>query len=598
MSLHYNALYFDLLADLSEYLPSSVVDEESASDQEIWPDISLRQFSALQLSKTLFKKLEDRSNVAADAAALESFLSSNYRCEKWEDLGDPVRGYSPRVESSVDEVLIGEFRKKFYDFYYISGTKCAIEGFHEIVRDGRCGPGASIKARGTDFYTKLFSSPLSATRTSVYDVYTHYTSTIPNWSNAEKLRLEEFGEVDIVEGNRLTFVPKNHNVSRSICTEPNLNMFLQLGIGAQIERRLKSYFGIDLADQPVLNKMLAQVGSAKGTYATVDLSCASDSVSMGMLRENLPKSFVTWLDFARSPKVTLPDGSCKELHMVSSMGNGFTFPLQTAIFCCIVAAVYSALEIKLEKNRTRQRSGMIVKEYGNFGVFGDDIIVETEAYELLVRLLNLLGFSVNSSKSFNKGRFRESCGGDYFDGHPVRGVYIKTLKTQSSRYVAINRLNRWTAVTGIPLQRTIRRLVKSCRFLPVPLEENDDAGIRIPYSELTDNWKRKNPVNGNGAQPYTVWASRPSVIRLRDGEIRPPKGQRKRIWNAPGVLEAFLRGDIKDCTITVRCGQPRYNPRKALTPRWDYVPTVASDIKSEVISQGRLATAIRTNLPG
>lgn len=595
MSLRHNALYFDLLLDLSEHLPIEVADEESAMSQEVWPDISLKQLQSLMLAKTFFKKFKDRSTQAADDLAVEKFFASNIKCREWEDLGNFEKGYAPRIESSIDETLVGEFRKALYDFYYISGTKSAISDLGDVVADGRVGPGASIGSRGTDFYTKLFSGPLSATKTSVYQAYTHYTSTNPNWSHAENIRRTEFGEVDIVVGNRLSCVPKNHDVSRCICTEPNLNMFFQLGIGAQLERRIKSHFGIDLSDQPMLNKILAQSASKTGKYATVDLSCASDSIAIGMLRENLPRSFMTWLDFARSPKVT-HNGECEELHMVSSMGNGFTFPLQTAIFCCIIQAVYRTLEIRMRRNKFQKRSGMIVKEPGNWGVFGDDLIVETKAYDLLVRLLNLTGFSVNSEKSYHVGWFRESCGGDYFKGHPVRGVYIKSLRTQASRYVAINRLNRWSAMTGIPLRRTVRRILKSSRYLPVPLAENDDAGIKVPLSYLTDAAKAKLSKDQNtGAIRYKVWAARPSVIRLVDGEIRPPKGSKKRIYNAPGLLEAFLRGDIKEDTLTVRCGQPRYNPRTGTTPYWDYVPTVSSQ---DDTGQGRLATAIRINLPG
>jgi hypothetical protein len=61
--------------------------------------------------------------------------------------------------------------------------------------------------------------------------------------------LTNLGEVDIVEGNRLDFVPKNDDISRSICVEPTLNMFFQLGFADILNSRLKEFAGIDLENQ-------------------------------------------------------------------------------------------------------------------------------------------------------------------------------------------------------------------------------------------------------------------------------------------------------------------------------------------------------------
>jgi hypothetical protein len=605
MAIHYNALYNDLLQDLSDWLPGDalLMNEDQIQDIEPWPDITLEQFRALMLAKSFFKKLEDRTNAKADAAALEKFLQTNMECKYWLlDLD----------YTASEQQLLGTFKKHVYNFYWKDGLTSILPDFSDIYDAGGVGPGSSIGAHGNDFFTKLFSSPLSTTSMGLYSAYEHNCQKVPNWADAEKHRYAEFGEPTVVTGNRLSFVPKNHNISRGICTEPTLNMFFQLGVGRHIEKRLSQYFGIRLASQPDFNRALAWEGSIDGQYSTIDLSCASDSMSWSMLQHVLPPGFAGWLDLFRSPSVTLPDGRVVELNMVSSMGNGFTFPLQTFIFSCVVSAVYEELGIKLRRNLhpASHVSNMTegchhldprnieVGKVGNWGVFGDDIIVETRAYDLTVRLLNLLGFKINAEKSFSEGWFRESCGGDFFKGHQSRGVYLKSLKTPASRYVAINRLNEWTAITGIPLKRTVRRLVKSVRYLPVPLAENDDAGIKIPSDLLPDyiDIKKNRTLyvdTHTKSIAYRVWASRPVKIKLSEGEIRPPKGARKRLYNAPGLLEAFLRGDINRGTLSIRMGAPRYTAKMALTPNWDYVPTVG---KQFPIGQAPFAMAIRTNM--
>lgn len=603
MAIHYNALYNDLLQDLSSWLPGDalVMNEDQIQDIEPWPDISLQQFRALVLAKTFFKKLEDRSSVKADRVAEEKFLQTNYECKNWSEV----------CESTVDEQLLGSFENTIHKFYWKTGVDSILPDFPTIFNSGAVGPGASLKAHGNDFYTKLFAGPMSCTSLGLYSAYEHCCQGNPNWLSAEMHRFAQFGMPTVVKGNRLSFVPKNHNISRGICTEPTLNMFFQLGVGRHMESRLSQYFGIRLASQPDFNRALAWEGSVNDRYSTIDLSCASDSMSWRMLQRYMPPGFLVWLDLFRSPSVTLPSGEVQELYMVSSMGNGFTFPLQTFIFSCVVSAVYETLGIKLRRNlhpvshlgkmRDVSQDNLTSKSIaegkpGNFGVFGDDIIVETRAYELTVRLLNLLGFKINAEKSFKEGWFRESCGGDYFQGHHARGIYIKSLKTPASRYVAINRLNEWSAMTEIPLRHTVRRLVKSVRYLPVPLNENDDAGIKVPFSTI-DAGERSLFYNlnydRNWSVVYRVWASKPKLIKLDEGEIKVPKGAKKRLYNAPGLLESFLRGDIKGGTLNIRMGATRYTSKVAISPNWDYLPSIG---KQFPFSQAQFATAIRINM--
>jgi hypothetical protein len=584
MKIRNNALYSDLLADLSDFLPG-IYTSEDVEKTDGWPDMTVEQFAALALAKSLLKKFQERSNADADAAALDKFLQSNIQCKNW----------SLEVTDLKDELLVGLFRQEIYSFFN-RGQNPIITSFNQILAEGNVGPGASVSAHGTDFYTKLFSSPLSCTSKGIYSVYEHILDKVPSWSRAEKLRSDQYGDYELVEGNRLSFVPKNSDISRVICTEPTLNMFFQQGVKCILEKRLRQFFGIDLSDQQMINRDLARIGSLGDNLSTIDLASASDTVSYSMIKEFLPRDIVSWLNFCRSPKCQLPNGKLEELHMISSMGNAFTFPLETVIFSCVVSAAYKAMDIPLIRKRRSDvqydlRDGVLVeeRELPNFGVFGDDIIVEKRATFMVMRLLSLLGFTVNTEKSFFEGPFRESCGGDYFRGLPVRGVYLKTLSSQASRFVAINRLNEWSAVTGIPLPRTVQYLVKRSRWLPVPLDENDDAGIKVPFDMIES--ARRCP--DTFSIIYRKWQVIPVQIRIKDGHLYLPRGTRSRMYNPSGLLVSFLRGNVRADSITIRHGSARYRSKEAMTPNWERLPTVGTRVP---IGRARLNNAIHRNL--
>jgi hypothetical protein len=222
-------------------------------------------------------------------------------------------------------------------------------------------------------------------------------------------------EVELIT-SKLSFVPKNAKSFRSICTEPGLNVLVQLGLGRVMDRRLAA-FGIDIHDQTV-NQRRALEGSLTGALATLDLSSASDTISTELVYELLPLDWACLLDRVRSKKVLLPDGKVIRQEKFSSMGNGFTFPLETLIFWSLAA---SCCESDAEAT-----------------AFGDDLIVPTYAYDLLTEVLRCAGFLVNQTKSFHKGPFRESCGKDYFSGTDVRPYYASKWVSGQSLFVLHN----------------------------------------------------------------------------------------------------------------------------------------------------------------
>ena len=95
-------------------------------------------------------------------------------------------------------------------------------------------------------------------------------------------------------------------------------------------------------------------------------------------------------------------------------------------------------------------------------MYGDDIIVPSNASADAVAVLRAFGFTPNARKTFTTGSFRESCGGDYFMGYDVRSVYITTEPSNPIEWFSLhNRVRRkWpeavhclkAIVDNIPLQ--------------------------------------------------------------------------------------------------------------------------------------------------
>lgn len=555
-----DVLYQDLLSDLAY--------------PQYFPGCSASHYAKWALSETFLKKYQGATDSeACDAVARDKFRTVNTRCGAWQ-----------LEESSIgDSILVGEFRKAMFDFFeHRVGRLPLVHSHHSILDMARNGPGASVGSDSTDFYSKLFDSDLSATSSGLYRLYTDYIKDFPLWSDAEETRKRTFGSPDIVAGNRMSFVPKNTTTSRSICVEPVLNMFFQLGLGGLLEKRLWDCFHIDLARQPDINRRLALRASLTSRHSpgermvTIDLASASDSMSMKMLSEFLPPSFLNWLCMLRSP--TSQDGEEEiVLNMVSTMGNGFTFPLQTALFSCVVSAAFSVDSITRINNPREPR--LLNQPEPNWGVFGDDIIVPYRLYGKVRRLLEILGFELNTDKTCVYGSFRESCGVDAYDGVDVRGVYLKTLRTPQDVYSIVNQLNVWSFRHGIPLVKTIKRLLRDVPRIAVPLWENADCGVWMPERLLPllsrNVWKSKL-----GSYRYKRYVPNRRSLVVSETGIFTPRGLRPRNFNGSGLLLAFYAGYLRDGKIHLKPKMVRYSVRTGVAPNWEFHPTVRSPLGS------------------
>ncbi len=531
---------------------------------DFWPGISIQEAAAVNLVNAFLKKLSSGRNVVTDNRALEKFLACNRACAEWmPDMS---------VVDTKLEIILGTVRQYLDDFWHRDGLDLVSSDF-DVLERGALGPGVSIGSRGNDFYSKLFASPLSVSDLPLYLAYKLYIWNLPEWSIAEQIRMLAYGEPNVTASSRLSFVPKNDEISRCICIEPTLNVFYQLGLGRILEDRLAERFGISLATQPLVNRSLARLGSITDGLATLDLSSASDSISTNMLRYLLPKRFMHFLERYRSTAVDVKGRGTVPLGMISTMGNGYTFPLQTMLFSAVVLACLKWRGIPVRPGPSfahwpvsKPDAGHSTRASDLWSVFGDDIICPAACAEDVVKTLTFLGFKVNQDKSFVKGPFRESCGSDFFNGSEIRGVYVKTLKTPEARYSVINLLTRFSTKTGISLTRTLRLLVNSVDKLLVPPWEDYSSGIHV-----SSRMSRDLRLDSNGTRVYYARVPCPVKTRFNEGYIVVPRGRKSLIYNPPGLLISLLQGSIQSSSCAVRVDNVRYRTKRRLAPSWEPV---------------------------
>lgn len=534
---------------------------------EISRDMTVAAAAAASIRGSLLKKLRVENSTEADSAALTKFLKVNSNCKEWS------------LPSSLDEktgMILEALRTLLDDFWHEGGYALCDHPFDMLAR-ASVGPGANRRARGGSFYAKLFASPLTCSGPHLYNWYTRYIRRFPVWQAAENFRSSHYGPPAIVPSSKLSFVPKNVEVSRTICTEPTLNTMFQLGFGRILEQRLERLMGISLSDQQFKNRALARLGSLTDNVSTIDLSSASDSISMGMLREFLPATMLRQLEFSRCVSTEVSRVGTVELGMVSTMGNGFTFPLQTILFSAVVASCMSFHGLKWRPIRKNSEPFAGISwpnrigagSENSWGVFGDDIICPRSVTEDVIHILGLLGFSVNREKTFTEGPFRESCGYDFFQGVMVRGVYVKSLDTMQDCASVVNQLTRFSTRTGLSLRRTIMSLLDYYPEMPmVPLWEDMSAGYHVHLSHALKHGKAKW-VKHKQWYSYHCRVPVPVVYRVREDGMSTPKGCKRLVFNPDGLMTSFLQGSIKSSSIGVRTDAVRWKTKRRICSNWD-----------------------------
>jgi hypothetical protein len=332
--------------------------------------------------------------------------------ETWIEMEQKCSFLNSRFEFPYWGPFWKEYEKMRNFINYVLSDRVPLQ---KIYSECDVGPGASVGVHGNATnLARKFGGVWTVSPTARDYAY---ASICHNWHALELLNSRPnmplcldpvelnkafMGRIRTVSYNNVTFVPKTVKTSRSIAVEPLLNTFLQKGVDTVMRRNLLRV-GIDLRHQSI-NSEMARQGSLSDTpesFVTIDLSSASDSISIGLCRQILPPDWFHFLNSIRSMEYKL-DGTVYQYQKFCSMGNGFCFPLETLLFTAACHAVGCGTSPK------------------DFHVYGDDIIVRKRHADKLILLLQDMGFEVNSNKSFLDGNFRESCGSDWYSGDDVR----------------------------------------------------------------------------------------------------------------------------------------------------------------------------------
>jgi hypothetical protein len=398
------------------------------------PDYFRRSYGA---TKFLVKATGLKTGIDLKKVAITSAVEAEVQCLltnrrlRWLRSGavrSPLHSVFFRAQSKIASIL-GPVPSSFEDFGWSKGRTTSSSGTYlsSVVK---------------------YASRLDVTRAALPYAIRHVRDS-PLWGasvlNADGPCSVLEGAFNIVEGNVLFTVPKSAKTDRVICYEPHVNIRLQRMVGAYLQDRLLRKAGVNLRDQSI-NQRRAKLASKTGHLATIDLRSASDTLAFELVVELLPPDWVELLDDLRSKNTLWPDGTLQENHKFSSMGNGFTFELESLIFYALASSVSD-----------------------NVSVFGDDIIVPSESFLAVKAVLEGSGFLINNQKSFHTSYFRESCGADAFSGLLCTPVYLRSLPKLREDVIKLhNQVRRWCS-ESIPLLEYERLLNRWRTSHPCPL---------------------------------------------------------------------------------------------------------------------------------
>jgi len=225
---------------------------------------------------------------------------------------------------------------------------------------------------------------------------------------------------------KLSLVPKTMKTPRVIVMEPTALMYMQQGIMTAMQESIEAVTKqIGFTDQPT-NRLMARNASITRRQATLDLSEASDRVSLRQAESVFSALPNLWeaLLATRSDQVELPDRSVRVVRKFASMGSAVCFPVEACVFwVAILTAIqrhYRKVDAsyKLTWRKLRSLENQV-------RVYGDDLIVPVDYLPEVEELFLQLGWKINVAKSFSRSNFRESCGGDYWRGEDVTPVRVR-----------------------------------------------------------------------------------------------------------------------------------------------------------------------------
>ena len=293
-------------------------------------------------------------------------------------------------------------------------------------------------------------------------------------------------------------VDKSWKIRRGIIPDTVVGSFYSNGLGTVIAERLRAH-GLNIRVLQRKHRRIVKTISKTRSHVTADLSNASNSFTWSLMCRLLPRKWLSVLNFGRSRMYTYSNKDYKNVSFMM-MGIGFTFPVETLLFYCLIRAIGDLLG--------RSRSDLV-------SVYGDDLIYPTFYHPYVLKVFADLGFTMNGDKTFVKDYFRESCGADFCRGTDVRPYQPEVASEVLYRepyvlllYKTLNGLlTRWDQA-DIP--QTVRFLlleILRCKahICLVPNSFPDFSGLHITKVTLENYWPVHRPRLNPETWLWDIW---------------------------------------------------------------------------------------------
>lgn len=347
----------------------------------------------------------------------------------------------------------------------------------DFVQDFKCkhGPGAVLEGyTPNQKWQEVYQGLLDFDPRLLRIGYDLQASLLADWHCAD--RVPQYDSSSLCA--RLVTVPKSSVALRTITVEPTLNQFVQQGLNTVLRQHiavdpvLKHCLSLN-SQQP--NQELAIEGSLSGDWCTIDLSSASDRLSLQVVMTAFASRprFLEALLASRTPKVKVGSDTIT-LKKYAGMGNATTFPVQSVVFALLAITAIT----QSEKYLTTEK---VVRAARCVRVFGDDIIIRSEYFQELADWINSFGLKINQGKTFTTGNFRESCGVDAYKGVDVTPVYLRhdpeaTATDPSAVVSSVSTSNQLWRKCYYETSESIKRSVENS-WRSLPLVGMDSEGL-------------------------------------------------------------------------------------------------------------------------
>jgi len=177
---------------------------------------------------------------------------------------------------------------------------------------------------------------------------------------------------------------------------------------------------IDVTNQD-RNRLAALIGSVTDQLATMDLSSASDTISIELCKRIMPKPEFDLLMAIRAKHIEIGDKTIKS-NIMFTMGFSTTFITECKIYTA-AARVAVKLSWPFAPDSSKLFFKTINRALASCFSFGDDVILPSFAADAYRMVCENLGFKLNVEKSYSEGPYRESCGKEYYYGKDITVDY-------------------------------------------------------------------------------------------------------------------------------------------------------------------------------